>query len=230
MVTVIATACGAHIRAANSSGDRSMASMASRFVRLDTGSSRLAVLANQMVVMASGRAAMRGLGGQRQHDRREQHRRRIQVQKNRDKRREGRTEEKEGDVVAAAEDRHPGRDHVEDLRLLGELRQHDDPHQEHQQRPDLAHALPGDRQREQPGGHEDQTEHEQPDPDPVEHAKTPQHPTMIAHGMRNADPTGDTEGMARDGRPTQIFVSYSPADEPGRHGSPGSWRRPATAR
>lgn len=35
---------------------------------------------------------------------------------------------------------------------------------------------------------------------------------MIAHGMRNADPTGDTEGMARDGRPTQIFVSYSPAD------------------
>lgn len=35
---------------------------------------------------------------------------------------------------------------------------------------------------------------------------------MIAHTLQFADLAGDTDGMARDGRATEIFVSYSPAD------------------
>lgn len=50
--------CGAHMVAAISDGARATRSAASRFVRFDTGSSRLAVLASQTVVIASGTAAM----------------------------------------------------------------------------------------------------------------------------------------------------------------------------
>ena len=49
---------GAHIRLVNSSGGSATRFAASRLVRLDTGSSRLAVLASHTVVIASGIATM----------------------------------------------------------------------------------------------------------------------------------------------------------------------------
>src|SRR5262245_44964973 len=58
MVTVTETSCTTHIRAAKSTGGRFTRSAASRLVRLDTGSSRLAVLASHTVVIASGMGAM----------------------------------------------------------------------------------------------------------------------------------------------------------------------------
>ncbi len=62
MVAVIAASCGAHIRAANAGAASATRSAASKLVRFETGSSRLAVLASQIVVMANGRAAIRALG------------------------------------------------------------------------------------------------------------------------------------------------------------------------
>lgn len=61
-MTAMAAIWGTHMRAANSWASRPIFLMPSRFVRLDTGSSRLAVLASQIVVMARGRAAMRARG------------------------------------------------------------------------------------------------------------------------------------------------------------------------
>src|SRR5690242_81593 len=54
MVTAIEVSWTGHIRLANSAGDSATRLAASRLVRLDTGSSRLAVLASHTVVMASG--------------------------------------------------------------------------------------------------------------------------------------------------------------------------------
>ncbi len=62
IVTAIAVACGAHMRAAKSRVDSSTRPMASRLVRLETGRSRLAVLASQIVVIARGSGAMRARG------------------------------------------------------------------------------------------------------------------------------------------------------------------------
>src|SRR5437868_2963023 len=59
MVTTRTATCGNHIRAANAGVSKATRSAASRLVRLDTGRSRLAVLANHTVVMASGSAAIR---------------------------------------------------------------------------------------------------------------------------------------------------------------------------
>ncbi len=50
--------CGAHMARARPAGESATRSAASRLVRLETGSSRLAVLASQTVVMASGSGAM----------------------------------------------------------------------------------------------------------------------------------------------------------------------------
>ena len=61
MVTAIETSCTGHIRLANSAGGSPTRFAASRLVRLDTGSSRLAVLASQTVVMASGITAIPAL-------------------------------------------------------------------------------------------------------------------------------------------------------------------------
>src|SRR3981081_1417459 len=58
MVAARMASCGAHIRAANAGADNATLSAASRFVRFETGNSMLAVLASQMVVIASGRAAI----------------------------------------------------------------------------------------------------------------------------------------------------------------------------
>ncbi len=58
MVTATAASCGAHIRPASPSGDSATRFAASRFVRLETGRSRLAVLASHTVVIASGTGAM----------------------------------------------------------------------------------------------------------------------------------------------------------------------------
>jgi hypothetical protein len=57
----MAAACGAAIRTANWVGVRPTRSTASRLVRLDTGSSRLAVLASQTVSIASGTGGMPAL-------------------------------------------------------------------------------------------------------------------------------------------------------------------------
>lgn len=62
MVAAREASCGAHIRAANAGAASATRSAARRFVRLDTGSSRLAVFASQTVVMASGSAAIRAFG------------------------------------------------------------------------------------------------------------------------------------------------------------------------
>src|SRR5437867_471620 len=58
MVTAMAASCAAHMVPASSAGVSATRSAASRFVRFDTGSSRLAVLASHTVVMASGTAVM----------------------------------------------------------------------------------------------------------------------------------------------------------------------------
>lgn len=59
MVTTIDASCGSHRRAANPVPSSPTRFAASRLVRLDTGSSRLAVLASHSVVIASGSGAMR---------------------------------------------------------------------------------------------------------------------------------------------------------------------------
>src|SRR5215471_13958534 len=58
MVTATDVSSAGHILAANSTVGSPTRLAASRFVRLDTGSSRLAVLASHTVVMASGIWAM----------------------------------------------------------------------------------------------------------------------------------------------------------------------------
>jgi len=58
MVTAAEDSWTAHIRLANSTGGSATRFAASRLVRLDTGSSRLAVFASHTVVIASGTAAM----------------------------------------------------------------------------------------------------------------------------------------------------------------------------
>lgn len=54
----IAASWGSHITAARPDGESATRSAASRFVRFETGSSRLAVLASHTVVIASGTAAI----------------------------------------------------------------------------------------------------------------------------------------------------------------------------
>src|SRR6202049_2199742 len=58
MVAAMEASCTGHIRLANAAAGRATRFAASRLVRLDTGSSRLAVLASHTVVMASGMTAM----------------------------------------------------------------------------------------------------------------------------------------------------------------------------
>src|SRR3954466_14760202 len=58
MLTATAASWGAHIFAARPAGESGAAGPASRLVRFDTGSSRLAVLASHTVVMASGTGAI----------------------------------------------------------------------------------------------------------------------------------------------------------------------------
>jgi hypothetical protein len=77
--------------------------------------------------------------------------------------------------VAAPDDRHPDRDDVEDLRLPGELREHDHAGQEQQQRRDAGQVGRGLGPRQEAGEHEGDPQYEQADPDPVEDADAP-HP------------------------------------------------------
>src|SRR6266516_1081460 len=58
MVIATDASCTGHMRVANAAAGSATRFAASRLVRLDTGSSRLAVLASQTVVMASGIGAM----------------------------------------------------------------------------------------------------------------------------------------------------------------------------
>src|SRR5437588_12478974 len=62
MVAAIAANCGAHIRATKAGASSATRLAASRLVRFDTGSSRLAVLASHTVVMASGNGAILAFG------------------------------------------------------------------------------------------------------------------------------------------------------------------------
>src|SRR5450755_3080768 len=61
MVTTTEASCTGHILLANAAAGSATRFAASRLVRLDTGSSRLAVLASHTVVMASGITAIPAL-------------------------------------------------------------------------------------------------------------------------------------------------------------------------
>jgi hypothetical protein len=69
----------------------------------------------------------------------------------------------------------PNCDDVEDLRVSGELGEHDHAAEKQQQRRDPADVVLGLGGRQQPGQHAQHASDEQPDPDPVEHAELTQY-------------------------------------------------------
>src|SRR6266851_933124 len=106
--------------------------------------------------------------GQREHHGREQHRGGVQVEYSGGGGGEEHAHNEERWVTPAGQAGDPDRDHVEDPRVRGQLRQHDDGTQEEQQREDPPDRRIGVGAREQARRDEDQAEQDKPGRDPVQ--------------------------------------------------------------